>query len=124
MNWDKALFWLILPHTFRHVGMVFLVPGLSSGELPDNFATPTAYGDLISAVLAIISIILLRARKFGAVPLIWVFNIVGTLDLVLALSHAEAVPMLGATWYIPTMFVPLLLVTHAMIFMRLLKRKS
>ncbi len=28
---------------------------------------------------------------------------------------------MGAAWYIPTMIVPLLLITHAMIFVRLVK---
>ena len=41
-----------------------------------------------------------------------------------ALRHADAVPGLGATWYIPTFFVPLLLVTHFMIFVRLIRRES
>ena len=53
--------------------------------------------------------------------LAWGFNIVGTADLLFTLSHADAVPDLGATWYIPTFLVPLLLVTHFMMFMRLIR---
>jgi hypothetical protein len=56
--------------------------------------------------------------------LVWLFNIIGTLDLLYALSHEQAVPHLGAAWYIPTFWVPVLLVTHGMIFARLLKKTS
>lgn len=118
----QALFWLTLPHAFRHVGMVFLVPGIAVQPLPENFAIPAAYGDLASAVLAVLALIALRTGRTGALVLVWIFNIVGTVDLLFALSHADVVPDLGATWYIPTFFVPLLLVTHLMIFVRLVRR--
>ena len=39
-------------------------------------------------------------------------NLVGTVDLMNALRQAEAVPHLGVTWFIPTFWVPVLLVTH------------
>ena len=42
----EALVWLSLPHAFRHVGMVFLVPGVVDQPLPPGFAIPAAYGDL------------------------------------------------------------------------------
>ena len=120
---DDALFWLTLPHAFRYMGMVFLVPGVVARPLPDVFAIPAAYGDLVTALLALLSLIALRAGWAGAVVLVWIFNIVGTVDLLNALRQAEVVPDLGAAWYIPTLFVPLLLVTHFMIFARLLKRR-
>ncbi len=56
--------------------------------------------------------------------LTWIFNIIGILDLLNALRHAVVVPHLGSAWYIPTMLVPALLVTHFMIFAMLLKRSS
>lgn len=116
-----ALFWLALPHAFRHVGMVFVVPGVVAHELPEGFALPAAYGDLATGVLALIAVVLLRAKWSGALGLVWLFNIVGTLDLANALRHVDAVSGFGAVWYIPTMLVPLLLVTHFMIFVRLVR---
>jgi hypothetical protein len=41
-----------------------------------------------------------------------------------ALRQAEAVPDLGVAWFIPTFFVPLLLVTHYQIFVRLLQQPA
>ena len=118
----EALFWLTVPHAFRHVGMVFLVPGVVAQPLPEGFAVPAAYGDLVAGLLALLALILLRTGWAGALALVWLFNIVGTVDLLNALRHVDAVPGFGATWYIPTMLVPLLLVTHFMIFVRLLKK--
>lgn len=116
-----ALIVLIFPHALRHVGLVFLVPGVIAQPLPTFFAYTAAYGDLISGLLALLSLIALRRSWGFALPLVWIFNIIGTADLLNALRHADAVPNLGATWYIPTFFVPVLLVTHVMIFARLLR---
>ena len=116
-----ALIALIFPHAFRHIGLAFLVPGLVA-QPPDSFAFPAAYGDFVSGLLALLSLVALRGGWGLALPLVWLFNIVGTVDLLNALRQADAVPHLGTTWYIPTFLVPLLLVTHVMIFARLLRR--
>jgi hypothetical protein len=120
----QAIFWLTVPHAFRHVGMVFLVPGVVGHELPTSFAYAVAYGDLIAGLLALATLIALRHGWAGATVLAWVFNTVGTVDLMNAMRHAEAVPHLWAAWYIPTFWVPLLLTTHLLIFVRLLKPKT
>ena len=93
----QALFWLTLPHAFRYMGMVFLVPGIAAQPLPISFANPAAYGDLISALLALLALSALRTGKTSALLLVWIFNIVGTADLLYALSHADVVPDLGGT---------------------------
>jgi hypothetical protein len=117
---EQVLIALIFPHALRHVGLTFFAPGVVADALPESFAYAAAYGDLISGLLAIASLIALRNSWVVALPLVWVFNVVGSLDLLNALRQAEAVPYLEATWYIPTYFVPVLLVTHVMIFSRLL----
>ena len=117
----EALFWLTLPHAFRYIGMVFLVPGVVAQPLPSDFANPAAYGDLLTSVLALLALVALRTGWKGALAVVWLFNVVGTVDLLNALRHLDVVPNFGAVWYIPTFYVPLLLVTHFMIFVRLLK---
>lgn len=117
----QALAMLILPHAFRHIGLLFFVPGVVAQPLPVFFANTAAYGDLASAFLSLFALIVLRSGWRFALPAVWLFNVVGSVDLLNALRQAEAIPDLGATWYIPTFFVPLLLVTHFMIFTRLLK---
>ncbi len=117
---SQALFWLTLPHATRHVGMVFLVPGIVSQSLPSSFASAAAYGDLAAGVLALAVLVALRNHWGGARVLVWVFNVVGTVDLLNALRQSHAVPHLGAAWFIPTFWVPVLLMTHFMIFSRLI----
>jgi hypothetical protein len=121
---SAAMVLLILPHTFRHVGMAFLVPNLNAGPLPATFDSPAAYGDLAAAILAIVAIIALRSEWRFKHAAVWIFNIIGTIDLLYALRQADALPNFGATWFIPAMFVPLLLVSHVLIFAQLLKRNG
>ena len=118
----QALQPLLALHAFRHLGMVFLVPTVVGGTLPPSFAVAAAYGDLLAGLLALAAIVALRAGAAIAIPLTWIFNVLGLLDLVNAfyqgLSHDV---QLGAAYYIPTFIVPALVVTHVMIF-RLLRR--
>ena len=124
MALHQALLYLTLPHAFRYMGMVFLVPGVVAQPLPGTFAIPAAYGDLTTALLALLTLIALRSGWAWALALVWLFNVVGTVDLLNALRQQSVVPDFGAAWYIPTLFVPLLLVTHFMIFARLLRRAT
>ena len=121
---NDALFFLIVPHAFRHMGLVFLIPGVVAQPLPGAFASPAAYGDLITGVIALLALFALRNSWSMARVLVWVFNIVGTIDLLNALRHVNVVPDFGAVWYIPTLYVPLLLVTHIMVFFWLFKKEA
>lgn len=123
---DKPLYTalgiLILPHTFRHIGLTFLTPAVVSNDIPEFFANSAGYGDFAAGLLAIIAVIALRKNWGTALGLVWIFNIVGSIDLLNALRQSDAVPHFGAAWFIPTFLVPLLIVTHVMVFARLLKR--
>lgn len=121
---EVALTVLLIPHAFRHIGMAFLVPALNRPGMPADFATAAAYGDLLSGVLALLALIALRAKWRTAITLVWIFSIVGVVDLANALRQDGAMLYMGATWFIPTFLVPVLLVTHFMVFMRLIKQKS
>ncbi len=119
----QALQPLLFLHAFRHLGLVFLVPTVVGPALQPGFAMPAAYGDLLAALLALLVIVALRRGWGAAVPLAWLFSVVGTLDLAYALYQgARLQVLLGAAYYIPTFAVPALLVTHAMIFARLSRR--
>ena len=117
---------LLILHFFRFAGLAFVIPGVVSQELPLAFARSAAFGDLATALLAIVAFAALPGR--AGIILAWLFNVVGTLDLLDAIFNAirlsipEQPGLLGAGYFIPTVFVPLLLLTHALIF-RLLLRK-
>ena len=114
---------LLLLHASRFVGLAFLVPGVVAPDLPPAFARPAAYGDLVAAFLALMALALLRTR--GALPLLWAFNVWGAADLLFAFYRGARVDAgtFGAAYFIPTMVVPLLLVTHALMI-RLLMMPS
>jgi hypothetical protein len=109
---------LLVLHSFRFVGLAFLFPGVVSPDLPAAFAHSAAYGDLIAATLALLSLLALRSR--AGVVLAWVFNLWGTIDLLDAFYQANNTGLLpgqlGATYVIPTLVVPLLLITHVIAF--------
>ena len=115
-------------HAFRFVGLAFVVPGVVSPELPAAFAQPVAYGDLISAILALLALATLGTRT-GTV-LTWVFNTVGTADLLFAFYQGSRISLpdnqglLGAGYFILTAYVPLLLITHGLAFRILLRTKA
>ena len=121
----RALMPFLLFHSFRFVGLAFLIPGVTSQPLDSRFANPAAYGDLLAAVLALLALLALRRGWRAAIAMVWIFNLEGTLDLLNAvaqgLRYTEDLGALGATFFIPTVVVPALLVSHAMIFMILLR---
>ena len=115
---------LLTLHGFRFIGLSFLVPGVVSADLPIAFARDAAYGDVVAAILALLALTALRS-KLG-IALVWVFNIWGSLDLLNAFYVANATGLwagqLGAAFFIPTAIVPLLLITHGLMFRILLKQ--
>ena len=110
---------ILLLHSLRFIGLGFVVPGVVSPDLPRAFAAPAAYGDLIAAVLALVALAALETRV-GPL-LLWIFNLWGTGDLLHAYYQGRigvgVVPGdLGAMYFVPTVVVPLLLVTHVLAF--------
>ena len=123
-----ALLPLLIPHTFRFVGLSFLIPGVASPSLSRAFAVPAAYGDLIAAILADVATLALAARASWAVAIVWLFNVWGTGDLLHAIYQGQIgvgidPGSLGAAFFIPTVVVPPLLVTHGLMFRLLLRAK-
>jgi hypothetical protein len=103
---------------------MFLAPGAVYSGIPPQFTHPAAYGDLLTAVLALLAIPAVASRARSAKVLVWIFNIVGSLDLIDAITLAtvyDASPFMGAAYWIPAFWVPALLVTHYLTFLVLLR---
>jgi len=113
-------------HSFRFFGLVFILPGVVSPNLPAGFAVFAAYGDFATGVLAMLALLTIRIR-----PLFWsfvvAFNIVGIVDILLDYYHAiqANIPaqagQLGAGYVIAVIYVPLLMITHVVAFYLLLR---
>ena len=113
-------------HSFRFFGLVFLLPGFVGSELPQAFAAPAAYGDFAAAVLAILVVITARGNVLFW-PLVWAFNLVGAVDLIMNVARAVAVNLpsvagqLGSAYAIVILYVPFLFITHMIAFYLLLR---
>ena len=121
----EALQPLLVLHSFRFIGLAFLVPGVVSPDLPSAFAYSAAYGDIIAAILALFSLLLLPSA--AGVAAAWIFNIWGFVDILNAFYQANHAGLLagqlGATFFLPTLIVPLLLITHGLAFRILLQHQ-
>ncbi len=113
-------------HSFRFFGLVFMLPGIVGPGLPARFATFAAYGDFATGLLAIVALLTARTR-----PLFWffvvAFNLAGATDLLVDYYHAiqSGLPaiagQLSATYAIPILYVPLLMITHIAAFSLLVR---
>jgi hypothetical protein len=113
-------------HSFRFFGLVFIVPGVVGSNLPGDFATFAAYGDFATGVLAMLALLTVRIR-----PVFWLFvvafNLVGAVDIIVDYYHGNQVGLpalageLGATYAIPIIYVPLLMITHVVAFYLLVR---
>ncbi len=115
---------ILLLHSLRHLGLMFLTRGAVYPGMPPQFAYPAALGDLFTALLAFASIPAVLKDWNAGRRLVWVFNIVGTLDLVVAIALATiygAPVSMGPAYWIPAFWVPGLLVTHYVTFILLLR---
>jgi hypothetical protein len=116
-------------HSFRFFGLVFLVPGVVGPNLPADFATFAAYGDFATGVLAMLALLTARIGPLFW-PLVVAFNLVGTADLIIDYYHGNQVGLatlageLGATYAIPIIYVPALMITHVVALYLLVRRQG
>ncbi|TMD11873.1 MAG: hypothetical protein E6J07_09500 [Chloroflexi bacterium] len=129
-------FWYVVPRLSvlpRELALVpllwvLLAPGAVGPGVPMEFRTMIGYGDLITALLALVALTALRVRFQGAIALVWLCVIVGMVDTVNAIIQSMRFSVftyaLGVNWVIVTIYVPALLVSSLLIFMQLLGRTS
>ncbi len=118
---------ILLLHSFRHLGLMFLAPGATYAGIPPQFAYPAAFGDLLAALLALAAIPSVVRNVPGGRLLVWIFNVEGTADLIAAITLATiygASAYMGPAYWIPAFWVPALLVTHYITFIVLWKHWS
>jgi hypothetical protein len=125
---DSALTLLLFVHVPRYVGMTLLVTGMVDPKLPTTFLSSAAYGDLLEAALALVAIFALRSNWRVAIPLVWVANTWGFVDLLNGVRGVLQLNVpsfnLATFWYVYTFYAPLVIVSHLMIFWILITSKS
>jgi hypothetical protein len=119
---------LTFVHALRPIGATVLVASVAGTALPRDFAEAVAYGDLATSVLAVLTLLALRSRLGVAIALVWLTNVVGTADLVNALIGGVRNDVsrlgMGSFWYVVTILVPILWITHVLAFALLLRRRA
>ena len=114
---------ILLLHSFRFIGLMFLMPGVTAIPLDPKFAWPAAYGDLLAASLSLFALYAIRSHRLFALASVAVFNLVGFADLINAVARGIMFTpdgALGSAFWIPMLIVPLLLVTHVYVFERII----
>ena len=129
MERDDALRAIATLHSFRFFGLVFLIPGVVSPDLPADFAAFAAYGDFAAGILAILALLTFRIRPLFLAFTV-AFNLVGIIDLLDNYYRATMINLpaqageFGATYAIPIIYVPILMITHVVAFYLLLRSRS
>jgi hypothetical protein len=113
-------------HSFRFFGLVFIIPGVVGPNLPADFAVFAAYGDFVTGMLAILALLTVRIRPLFSLFVV-AFNLVGAADIIIDYYHGNQVGLpalageLGATYAIPIIYVPVLMITHIVAFYLLVR---
>jgi hypothetical protein len=122
-----ALVPLVWVHVFRIVGGSILAPGSVGPGVPTEFRQMIGYGDMTTAVLALIALVALRARGDRALWFVWVFVVIGLVDTANAVAQSMRFHVfdepLGVNWVIVTAYVPALLVSSYLIIVELLRAR-
>src|SRR5579859_5874294 len=98
----EALRPLLILHSFRFIGLAFLVPGVVSPDLPSTFAQSAAYGDIIAAILALLALMSLPSA--AGVVIAWIFSLWGSADLLNAFYQANHAGLMAGQLGAPTSF--------------------
>ncbi len=117
----EALLVVVTPHMFRTIGAMALFPGI--GSPPEAWALPLAWGDGITAVLAMASMVVLHKSWTHATKLVWVFNVFGLMDMLhngYKAAALQVAPQLGPIGYVVGFGVPGMFVFHLLVFRELL----
>jgi hypothetical protein len=118
-----ALLWV---HAFRHVALHLVSTQRAGFPISDYGRDRIMYGDVLAMTLALAAIAALRYRSRLAIPLVWVFaahtvaDIVSIFDIVAREHLARFVN--GMSWLISCFYVPLVMVSFALIVWQLLAR--
>jgi len=113
-------------HSFRFFGLVFILPGVVSPDLPASFAGFAAYWDFATGLLAMLALMTVSVRPVFLLLVVG-FNVVGFADILLDYYHAiqtgvpDVAGQMGAAYVIPVIYVPILMITHVTAFYLLLR---
>lgn len=120
-----ALLPFVFLNTFRYLGLSFMAKEQFYDGFPSEFLTTVGLLDFATAILAIIAAIALKNKWSFAIPLVWIFNIVGFGDLITAFPQFFGLELynqnLGFIWLMFVTYGLATFLSHIYIFTRLIK---
>jgi hypothetical protein len=125
LSLHEALLPFVFLNTFRYLGLSFMAKEQFYDGFPTEFLTTVGLWDLATAILAIITTVALKTKWKFAIPLVWIFNIVGFADLVTAFPQFFGLELynqnLGFIWLTFITYGLVAFMSHIYIFYRLLR---
>lgn len=122
---QDALLPLVFLNTFRYLGLIFMTKEQFYDGFPSQFLNTVGLWDMTTAILAIITAIALKNKWKYAIPMVWVFNIVGFADLITAFPQFFGLKLydqnLGVIWLTFVTYGLAAFLSHIYIFYRLIK---
>lgn len=124
----NALIALLWVHVFRYVALQVFSAQTSGFPISDNGAMEIVFGDVAGAVLAFVTISLLRHRMRLAIPLAWLLVAETAYDTVSNIHGGVSEHLMGAasgaTWFVLVFFVPMVVVSAVLLAWQLYSRRS
>jgi hypothetical protein len=121
----EALLPFVFLNTFRYLGLSFMAKEQFYDGFPTDFLTTVGLWDFTTAILAIITTVALKTKWKFAIPLVWIFNIVGFADLVTAFPQFFGLKLydhnLGFIWLMFVTYGLTTFMSHIYIFYRLIR---
>lgn len=128
LPFETAVTPMLLVHLFRFLGFTLIVVGQTDPSISRSTLEAIAYGDLLATISALVAVLALRRRSRLAVPLIWLFTIIGFADLAnvgrLALNADLFNHYVGVMWLVAIVFFPVVIISHIYIVYRLLNKRN
>ena len=120
-----ALLPFVFLNTFRYLGLSFMAKEQFYSGFPADFLNTVGLWDMSTAILAIIASIALKNKWSFAIPLVWIFNIVGFADLITAFPQFFGLKLydqnLGFIWLMFITYGLTTFLSHIYIFLRLIQ---
>lgn len=122
-----ALLPFVFLNTFRYLGLTFMAKEQFYDGFPTEFMTTVGLWDFATSILAILAAIALKNRWTFAIPLVWIFNLVGFSDLISAFPQFFGLELynqdLGFIWLMFVTFGLATFISHILIFIQLIQSR-
>jgi hypothetical protein len=122
---DRALLWV---HVFRYVALQVFSAQRDGFPISDSHAVEIVIGDVGGAVIAFVTIALLRYRARLAIPLAWLLALETVYDTITNIQAGVREHLMstasGVTWMVVTYFVPMVVVSCMLLIWQLYARAA